>query len=79
MPVYFTEKGSYRAFVEFVPEGKDKPVLLALDVNVMSSTFSVDNYGWSKELKWWILLIGTILLTIPLVFGVRRYINVEKI
>ncbi|MFT7644373.1 MAG: suppressor of ftsI [Candidatus Paceibacteria bacterium] len=77
VPVAFPEIGAYKAFVEFVPEGVDKPIILSMDIEVISSNFSVDNYGWSVSMKWWILLIASLILTVPLVIGVRKYINVK--
>jgi suppressor of ftsI len=77
VPVFFPEKGFYRAFIEFVPEGASEPIVLSVDVEVISSSFSVDNYGWSESKKWWILLTMSFILTLPLVVGVRKYINVK--
>lgn len=77
IPVLFPSRGFYRAFVEFVPEGETEPIVLSLDVEVASSNFSIDNYGWSKTLKWWILFIASLTLMVPLVIGVRKYINVK--
>ncbi|MFT7507782.1 MAG: hypothetical protein ACI92I_000950 [Acidimicrobiales bacterium] len=77
LPVLFSEKGFYRAFVEFVPEGSTEPITLALDIEVASNNFSVDNFGWSKEMKWWILLLVSLGLMVPLVIGVRKYVSVK--
>jgi hypothetical protein len=75
MPISFTAHGFYKAFVEFVPDGSTQPELAVLDVEVASAKFSIDDYGWSDNFKWWILLLGSFVFMTPLVYGVRRYIN----
>jgi|GEM_PF-187348 len=77
MPMVFPSEGMYRAFVEFVPEGESSPIVMSYDVEVSASTWSVDDFGWSQSQKWWILLIISIALIIPLCLFVRRYINKE--
>lgn len=78
VPVQFPQQGVYRGFVEFTLSGESEPRLAYFDIEVISASFSVDDFGWSKWTKWWILLIGSILLMIPLVYGVRKYVNVDK-
>lgn len=46
--------------------------------SVGSASFTVDNFGWSPREKWWILLIISLVLMVPLTYGVSRYINVKK-
>ncbi|MFM2374233.1 MAG: Multicopper oxidase [Candidatus Parcubacteria bacterium] len=75
VPVVFTSIGSYRGFVEFVPDGETAPRIASFDITVTQGGFSVDSFGWSKSMKWWILLIASLFLMIPLVWWVRRYIN----
>jgi hypothetical protein len=75
VPVVFASMGSYRAFVEFVPDGEGTPRVATFDITVTEGGFSVDSLGWSKDMKWWVLLIISLLLMTPLVFLVRRYIN----
>lgn len=77
VPIQLPEKGVYRAFVQFVPVGGSEVRMAAFDIEVGSAGWSVDNYGWSKEKKWWILLIVSLLLMTPLSFFVRRYIGKE--
>lgn len=79
VPVAFVEKGIYKAFVSFVPQGESDIIVLPLDVEVLSGGYSVDNYGWSKTTKWWILFLGSLILMAPLVWVVRKYVNVEKV
>ncbi|MDC1205289.1 multicopper oxidase domain-containing protein [Candidatus Pacebacteria bacterium] len=78
LPVAFPEKGFYRAFIEFVPEGKSELIILSLDVEVASANFSVDNFGWSPTQKWWILLIASFVFMGPLVWGVKKFITVKE-
>jgi hypothetical protein len=75
VPVVFTSIGSYRGFVEFVPDGETAPRIASFDITVTQGGFSVDSFGWSKSMKWWILLIASLFLMVPLVWWVRRYIN----
>ena len=77
LPVLFPEKGFYKAFVEFVPEGASEPIVLTLDVEVGSANFSIENFGWSKEMQWWVLLLVSLGLMVPLVAVVRKYVNVK--
>ena len=79
IPVQFPEKGTYRGFVEFILADEAEPRVGIVDIEVSASSFSIDDFGWSKTQKWWILLIISILLTVPLVLGVRKYINVKDI
>lgn len=79
VPVLFGTSGSYRAFVEFIPEGSDQVVTATFDATVDTISFSINNFGWSVNQKWWILLIVSLLLMTPLVYWVRRYVNVNNI
>lgn len=77
VPVAFAEQGVYRAFVEFIPDGESEPQVLSFNVEVITGGFSVDNFGWNPTTKWWVLFLASLILMIPLVWGVRRYITVE--
>ena len=79
VPVVFPTTGVYRGFVEFTLSGEDTERVASFDMEVNSALFSVDNFGWSKTTKWWILLTVSLLFMAPLVWGVRKYINVEKV
>lgn len=79
VPVVFTANGTYRAFVEFIPEGESAYRTVTFDVTVSEGGFSVDSLGWSPNQKWWILLIVSLLLMLPLVWWVRKYINTKNI
>ena len=79
VPVLFPTTGTYKAFVEFIPEGSTEVVTATFDVTVDTASFSVNSFGWSPSQKWWILLIVSLLLMTPLVIGVRRYVNVTSI
>lgn len=78
VPVKFSESGEYRGFVEYLVEGENNPRLGIITVNVVVPSWSVDNYGWSPEKKKWILGIISIILMVPLIIYVRRYINVKN-
>jgi suppressor of ftsI len=75
VPVYFTDEGEYKVFVEFYVEGDDKPFVSSTIFTVGKSSWNIDSYGWSKEFKWWFLLIVSLLLMLPLSLYVRQYIN----
>jgi FtsP/CotA-like multicopper oxidase with cupredoxin domain len=75
VPVVFSTIGSYRGFVEFVPEGESVPRVATFDITVTQGGFTIDSLGWSVSQKWWVLLIISLLLMLPLVWWVRRYIN----
>ncbi len=75
VPVVFPDGGTYRAFVEFIPEGSTKTVVASFEVVVKDGSFTVDSLGWTPTEKWWSLLIASFLIMFPLVYGVRRYIN----
>jgi len=79
VPVVFPSQGMYRGFVEFTLKGEETPRVAIITVEVGSGSFSVDNFGWSKTMKWWVLLIISLILMVPLVLGVRKYINVENV
>jgi len=74
MPIVFTEKGFYRAFIEFIPEGSTATQVVSFDVEVASDGFSIDNFGWSQSIKWFALLIVSIVLMLALSLGVYRYV-----
>lgn len=76
IPVEFPERGVYRGFVAFMLEGESEPRIASFDVEVASASFSVNDFGWSPTMKWWVLLITSLLLMIPLTWGVRKYVNV---
>jgi suppressor of ftsI len=75
VPVLFTSPGSYRAFVEYMPEGETAVYRSRFDVQVAYPPTGVDAFGWSPRAKWWILLLTSLALMAPLVWYVRRYIN----
>lgn len=77
VPAQFPERGVYRGFAEFVLSGEETPRVSYFEIEVTEG-FSVDDYGWSKEMKWWILLIGSLMFMVPLVYYVRKYIAVDK-
>ena len=79
VPVVFPDSGNYRGFVEFTLKGETEPRVGVINVEVFSSSFSIDNFNWSERMKWWILFIASLLFMVPLVLGVRKYINVEKV
>lgn len=79
MPIVFPSQGYYRGFVEFVPDGATEVEVVSFNIEVSADGFSVDNFGWSGTMKWWILLIISIILMIPLVYAVRWYVNVDNI
>lgn len=79
MPIIFPAQGYYRGFVEFIPDGSTEVQVATFDIEVSASGFSVDNYGWSKTAKWWILLIASLLFMAPLVYFVRWYVDVNNI
>ncbi len=78
VPVQFPTTGEYRGFVQYQVEGDAKPRLAAITVNVVKSTWSIDSYGWSPSMKWWILLLISLVLMVPLIYGVNKYITVKK-
>ncbi len=78
LPVAFPSEGTYRAFATFIPDGETESQTLSFDVQVIKGGFNVDNFGWSSTQQWWILLIGSILLMVPLVWGVRKYLTVSE-
>lgn len=75
VPVVFPSVGGYRAFVEFIPEGETVPRVATFDVTVSAGGFSVDSLGWTPNQKWWILFIVSLLLMVPLILFVRKYIS----
>lgn len=79
VPVVFREAGTYRAFVEFVPDGEVVAQLATFDITVNESKISIDAFGWSKVKEWWILFIISILLMTPLCYFVFKYINNNKL
>lgn len=78
VPVYLPEKGAYRVFVQFVPAGGSEVRTASFNIEVGAAGWSIDNYGWSKQKKWWILTLFSILLMTPLCIFVRRYIGSDK-
>lgn len=78
IPVRFPTKGNYRGFVEFTLAGESSPRIASFDMEV-GTGFSVNNFGWTASQKWWTLLIISLLLMVPLVLGVRKYINNTKV
>lgn len=78
VPAYFSVQGEYRAFVEYYLEGESKPRIGSLTITVGAASFSVDNFGWSPQVKWWILLLLSFIFMIPLVIAVQKYISVKK-
>jgi FtsP/CotA-like multicopper oxidase with cupredoxin domain/cytochrome c biogenesis protein CcdA len=81
VPVNFPSAGNYKGYVEFILEGEENmpPRVATFSVDVTSYAFSIDDFGWSVWQERLILTILSILLIIPLVFGVRRYINEKKV
>ena len=85
VPVQFPEKGVYRGFVEFMLENETETRVAYFDIEVTSNSFSVTDFGWNQimiwkwTLQWWILLITSLVLMVPLVWVVRKYINVDKV
>ncbi len=77
VPTQFPTEGQYRAFVSFVLKGESAPRIATFDIEVGTPSFSVDNFGWSPNKKWWILLIISLLLTVPLVLVVKKYLKAE--
>jgi len=77
VPVLFTEVGTYRAFVEFIPENETTPRQATFIVTVAKPTFSVDSLGWTLTQKWWILLTISLILIALLSIAVRRYLTNE--
>ena len=75
IPARFPEVGQYKGFVEFILEGESTPRITTINVTVDKGSWSVDNYGWSREAKWWILFLISLAIMIPLSFGVRKYVN----
>lgn len=79
VPVQFPSEGSYRGFIEFTLAGESEPRVAVFDVEVGGNTFHIDDFGWSSVTERIILTAISILLIIPLVLYVRRYLkNVEK-
>jgi hypothetical protein len=78
VPVKFPTSGEYRGFVQYYVEGDTNPRMGTITINVVDPTWSIDNYGWSPQYKWWFLIIVSILLIIPLSLYVNRYINSNK-
>lgn len=78
VPVLFPERGVYRGYVEFILSGEETPRVAYFDIEVTGGGFSVDDFGWSESTKWWVLFISSIILIIPLVLGVRRYVNIDN-
>jgi FtsP/CotA-like multicopper oxidase with cupredoxin domain/cytochrome c biogenesis protein CcdA len=75
VPAYFSEQGEYKAFVEYYLPGDTTPRVTSVVFTVGPASWSVDNYGWSPQYKWWVLLIISLLLMTPLSLWVNRYIN----
>jgi len=75
VPVRFPVEGTYRGFVSFVLAGEQTARIATFDVEVGSASFNINNFGWSPTVQWWILLIVSLCIMIPLVFGVKKYIN----
>lgn len=77
VPLLFNEVGSYRAFVEFIPEGENAPRKATFIITVQKPSFSVDSIGWTLQQKWWILLTISLILIALLSLAVRRYLTNE--
>ncbi len=75
IPAYFATEGKYKAFVEYYLAGDAKPFIGVIEFEVGPAAWSVDNYGWSKEFKWWTLFLISLILIVPLSLWVYRYIN----
>lgn len=75
VPVQFTSVGAYKGFVEFIVEGETTPRVATVQLEVVSDSFNIDNYGMTPNMKWWVLLIISLVLMTPLVIWVRKYIN----
>lgn len=75
VPVNFSSVGVYKGFVEFILEGETVPRVATFQIEVIGTTFNVNNFGWSPTMKWWILLVISLGLMAPLVYGVRKYVN----
>lgn len=78
IPVVYPSAGTYRGFVEFILDGETAPRVATFDVEVKAASFTVDQFGWSKMQKWWILLMSSLILMVGLSFGVRKYLNIKK-
>jgi hypothetical protein len=83
VPAYFMESGEYKVFVEFYVPGDPKPFISSVTLNVGTVSWNIDSYNWTgiylgKTSKWWILLIISLILMVPLSRYVNRYINVQK-
>lgn len=78
VPAFFSTQGTYKAFIEYYLEGDVKPFVGIVEFKVGPASWSVDNYGWTPQFKWWLLLIISIVLIIPLSLYVNRYINSNK-
>lgn len=75
VPVVLPTLGSYRAFVEYIPENEVTPRIATFDVTVVQGGFNIDAMGLSPRARWWVLLLISFGLMVPLVMGVRRYIS----
>jgi hypothetical protein len=75
VPAYFSQEGSYKAFVEYYLEGDPKPFIGMVTLSVGPASWSVDNYGWSATKQKTILGIISLILMIPLSLYVRKYIT----
>lgn len=78
IPVRFPDTGNYKGFVEFILEGETQPRIAVITMLVDKGSWSIDNYGMSPRVKWWTLLIISIVLMVPLSLWVRKYINTIK-
>lgn len=78
VPVQFPATGMYRGFVQFTLEGETTPRIGVISLEVNEGVFSIDNFGWTDQTKWWVLFIASIIAMLPLVWVVRKYINIEK-
>jgi hypothetical protein len=79
VPVRFPEVGQYKGFVEFILEGESNPRVAVITLTVAEDSWSVDNYGMSPRTKWWILLLISLAIMLPLSLAVRKYINKTNI
>ena len=82
VPVRFPAKGSYRGFVSFTLAGEQTPRVASFDIESDVKTFNINNFGltgiyFGKTSQWWLLLLISVLLIVPIVFGVRKYINAK--
>ena len=79
VPATFPSSGKYKAFVAFTLAGESVPRIATFDVEVGVRAFSVNNYGWSPTVRWWILFLVSISIMVPLIIGVRSYLKPKNI